>query len=173
LHLKLDQQFLTEFNRSLPFSEIFIDRWERAKKLGFGEGTSIYDNSLVFGDVKIGNKCWIGPNTIIDGTGGLIIGNFVTVSVGVHIYTHDNVKQTLSGGKFPIEYAKVFVGNCTYIGPQTIITKGISIGNHCLIASNSFVNKSFDDYSIIAGNPAKKIGKVIFENDQVRFEYEK
>lgn len=94
LHKELDDGFINCFNRSLPLNETLLDRWDRAKKLGFGKDTSIYDSSLVFGEIKVGKNCWIGPFTIIDGSGGLEIGDFCTISVGVHIYTHDNVKQT-------------------------------------------------------------------------------
>jgi acetyltransferase-like isoleucine patch superfamily enzyme len=164
-------EFKKQFDRSLPFADEVFDRWERAKKLGFDEGTSIYDSSFVFGNVKAGKNCWIGPFTVIDGSGELSIGDGCTISTGVHIYTHDNVKKTLTGGNAPVEYAKVSIGKCTYIGPESIITKGISVGNHCVIASNSFVNKSVDDNTIVAGNPAKAIGKVIVTNDNVEFEY--
>jgi len=171
LHHELSAAFKTQFDRSLPFTDEVFDRWEKAKSLGWGEESSIYDSAYIFGDVKVGNNTWIGPFTIIDGSGELTIGDNCTISSGVHIYTHDNVKQTLSGGKLPIERKPVQVGSCTYIAPQSIITMGINLGKHCLVASNSFVNKSFPDYSIIAGNPAVKIGTVIIEGNEVRFEY--
>ena len=95
----LDDEFKSQFDRSLPISEALLDRWLRSKKLGFGEGSSIYDLSFVFGNPEIGDDVWIGPYTIIDASGGLNIGNNVTISAGVHIYTHDNIKQTLLGKK--------------------------------------------------------------------------
>lgn len=163
--------FKNQFDRSLPFTDEIFDRWERAKKLGFGEGSSIYDSSYIFGNVKVGKNCWIGPFSIIDGSGGLSIGDNCTISSGVHIYTHDNVKKTLSGGKIPIDYEKVSIGECTYIGPQSIISKGTCIGKHCLIAANSFINKNIDDNSIVAGNPGKVIGKVLLKESGPEFEY--
>ena len=48
---------------------------------------------------------------------------------------------------------------------------GITIGDHCVIAANSFVGESFPDYAIIAGNPAKQIGRVVINNDQISFDY--
>jgi acetyltransferase-like isoleucine patch superfamily enzyme len=141
----------------LPFAEVLFDRWERAVALGFGKGTSIYDSCLVFGDVKVAENTWIGPNTILDGTGGLEIGSNCSISAAVHIYSHDTVKWAVSGGKEPYEYAPVKIGNNCYIGPQTIIASGIELGAGCIVGANSFVNHSFPPNSKIAGNPAKII----------------
>ncbi len=171
LHEELDQEFIARYNRSLPFNEELFDRWERAEKLGFGKGTSIYDSSLVFGEIKVGVNCWIGPFTIIDGSGGLEIGDFCTVSVGVQIYSHDSVKNTLSSGKHPIERLKVKIGDNVYIGPNAIIIKGINIGNNCIIGACSYVNKNVPDNSIVFGQPAKIKGKVENNNGNIVVSY--
>lgn len=171
LHNELDDAFISEFKRSLPFNETLFDRWERAKKLGFGDNSSIYDSALVFGEAKVGTNVWIGPNTIIDGSGGLTIGNFCTISVGVHIYSHDNVKQTLTSGKLPIERASVQIGNNVYIAPNVVITKGVNIGSFSVIGAHAFVNKNVPDYSIVMGQPGKIVGSVSFENQTPVFTY--
>ena len=172
LHETLDKAFLQQHKRSLPFNEMLIDRWERAKKLGFGDKTSIYDSSLVIGDVKVGTNGWIGPSTIIDGSGGITIGNHCTISAGVHIYTHDNVKQTLTSGSMEIERSPVMIGNNVYVGPNVIITKGVSIGNSCVIAAGAFINKDIPDLSIVIGQPGRVVGKVHFEAGQPVFIYD-
>lgn len=171
LNILLESKFLETFSRSLPLPDHINDRWERAQRLGFGKGTNIYDSSYVLGEVSVGENCWIGMFTILDGSGKLTIGNTCTISAGVHIYTHDNVKATLSGNKIPIERDAVNIGNNTYIAPHSIISKGVKLGNYCVVAAHSFVNKSFDDNSIIAGIPAKQIGTVIINNDQITFQY--
>jgi acetyltransferase-like isoleucine patch superfamily enzyme len=171
LHRDLSSAFSQQFNRSLPFSEEIFDRWERAKKLGFGEGSSIYDSSYVFGEVKVGKNTWVGPFTIIDGSGKLEIGDHCTISAGVHIYTHDNVAQTLTAGKSPIERETVVIGDYTYIGPNAIIKKGITIGNYCVIGANSFINKSIPDNSVAVGSPIKIIGSVKLDGDNFSIEY--
>lgn len=153
----LREEKKNRFNRVLPLGDYFFDRWEKAEYLGFGKGTSLYDSSLVIGNVSIGINTWIGPFTILDGSGGLTIGNNCSISAGVQIYTHDSVKWAISGGEKQYEYEKTFIGNNCYLGPNSIIAKGVTIGDNCIIGTNSFVNKSFPPNSKIAGSPAKNI----------------
>ncbi len=165
--------FLKKWKRLLPLNEMIIDRWKKGEKLGFGEGTSIYDSALVFGEVKVGKHAWIGPYTIIDGSGGeLVIGDYCSISVGVQIYTHDNVKWTVSGGKIKHEKAPTKIGSCTYIGPLAVITKGVRVGDHCIIGAFSYVDKEIPDFSIVRGQPAKIVGRVeLREDGEVNYEY--
>ena len=112
----------------------------------------------MFGDVKVGSNTWIGPFTILDGSGGgLTIGNNCSISAGVHIYTHDTVNWAISGGKAPYEYESVKIGDDCYIGPHAVIIKGVTIGNRCIVGANSFVNKSISDNTKVAGNPARPL----------------
>ena len=146
-----------QHNRVLPSYELLHDRWEKASYLGFGEGSSVYDSATIFGKIQVGKNTWVGPFTILDGSGGLKIGSNCSISTGVQIYSHDSVKWAISGGAEKYEYASTEIGNNCYIGPNTIIAKGVSLGNACVVGANSFVNKSFPDGSKIAGNPAKLI----------------
>lgn len=154
--------YLERYNRSLPFGDMIVDRWEKAKLLDFGEGTSIYDNSLVLGEVHVGKNTWIGPNTLLDGSGGgLIIGDNCSVSAGVQIYTHDTVRKSLSGGKAAIEKSSTSIGNDCYIGPNTIIVKGVKVGDRVVIGANSLVLKDIPSDCKVFGTPAKVVSDSI------------
>jgi len=71
LYKTLTERMKQRWNRDLPLEELIFDRWERARQLGFGEGTSVYHNSYIYGDVRVGKYTWIGPFTLLNGTGGL------------------------------------------------------------------------------------------------------
>lgn len=53
----------------------------------------------------------------------------------------------------------VTIGNDVWIGERTIILPGISIGDGSVIGAGSIVTKSFESYSVIAGNPCSLIRK--------------
>lgn len=157
LYVLLRQEKLEKFKRLLPFAETIVDRWEKAQFYKFGEGTSIYDSSIVLGDVKVGRNCWIGPNTILDGSGGLEIGNHCDISAGTHIYTHDTIDRVISNQE--VSHAPVKIGNHCYIGPNVVIVKGITIGDYVVIGANSFVNRDIPSNSKGWGNPFLVKGK--------------
>lgn len=156
-YFNLRKEKKEQFNRVLPFGDYISDRWEKAKFLGFGEGTTIYDSSVVLGEVKVGKNTWIGPFTVLDGSGTLDIGDNCSISAGVQIYSHDSVKWAVSGGTEKYEYSPTKIGSNCYIGPNTIIAKGVTIGDGTIIGANSLVKNSFSAGSKIAGNPAKEI----------------
>lgn len=154
-------QYRTEVNnaykRTLPLAEYVVDRWQKARELGFGEGASIHDSVHVYGDVAVGEHTWVGPFVILDGEGGLKIGSYCSISAGVQIYSHDSVEWAVSGGKLSYRYAETSIGNHCYIGPNTIISKGVKIGNKCIIGANSLVLTNIPDNSNAHGNPCRVV----------------
>lgn len=162
------------FDRSLPFADAILDnRWSRAERLGFAPGASIYDSALVFGSVAVGTQTWIGPTVILDGTGGGIsIGAFCSIAAGVHLYTHDTVLWAVSGGKASRRKAPIEIGDCCHIGAQSIVLPGVVIGRKSIIAANSLVNKDVQEGSVVAGSPARTIGRVIGEGECVQLHFD-
>ena len=159
IYKKLRSDKKKEFNLALSFGDYFTDRCEKAKFLGFGKGSSIYDNVLVLGDVEVGENTWIGPNVILDGSGGLKIGSGTAIGAGVQVYSHDTIKRTLSAGEKPIETAPTFIGDHTQICPNVVILKGVRIGDRVVVGAASLVNKDVPDDTVVAGTPAKFIKK--------------
>lgn len=147
-----------KFNRHLPFGDYVVDRWEKAAALGFGEGTSIYDSAHVFGDVSVGDRTWIGPFCVLDGSGQLSIGSNCSISAGVQIYSHDTVAWAISGGTAPYVYAATHIGDNCYIGPNCVIAKGVTIGSGCVIGAGSLVLNDIGAGQKAWGSPAKATG---------------
>jgi acetyltransferase-like isoleucine patch superfamily enzyme len=161
LQKSLQAQKLEMFKRRVSFGDLITDRWENAREYGFGEGTSCYDNVLILGDVKVGEHTWIGPNVILDGSGdGLTIGDYCSISSGVHIYTHNTVRRSVSLGKEPVEYKSTRIGNGVYIGPNSIIGMGTTIGDSAIVGAMSLVNSDIPSRKKAWGCPARIVGDV-------------
>lgn len=154
------KKYQEKWNRFIPPFDVLFDRWKNAENYGFGNNSNISSMSYVTGDVKIGKNCFIGPFTILDGSGGLEIGDNTSVAAGVHIYSHDTISRSLSGGKFPISHSKVIIGSNCFIGPSAVVTLGVKIGNSCFIGANSVLTFDLNDKQAASGNPCEIIGTV-------------
>jgi carbonic anhydrase/acetyltransferase-like protein (isoleucine patch superfamily) len=172
LHQRRDEALREQFDRSLPFADGVFDRWERAQRLGFGAEASIYNSALVFGTVRVGAHTWVGPYTLLDGSGGeLEIGAHCSISAGVHIYTHDTVRRSLSMGVLPRDTDSVSIGDGCHLGAQSVVAAGSSIGDQCVIGANSFVKGDIPSRSIAVGSPAVVVGAVRGERADIRLDY--
>ncbi len=167
LHYRLREEMRSRWNRSVSFQDELFDRWERASFLGFGEGTSVYQDSLIIGDVQVGQNTWIGPFTVLDGSGGLTIGNNCSISTGVQIYSHDTLMRRLSDGKISPERQPTSVGDSCYIGPLSVVAKGVTIGHHSVIGAHSFVNRDVPAFTVVHGVPARVRGKVVIDESGI------
>jgi acetyltransferase-like isoleucine patch superfamily enzyme len=145
-----------QFNRKVSIGDLLTERKDNAAACGFGEGSTMYDNVLVLGEVKVGRNTWIGPGCILDGSGGdLQIGDWCSISAGVQIYTHHTVNRSISLGEKPIDYAPTSIGSGVYIGPNSVIQMGVSIGDKAIIGANSLVNRDIPSGATAFGSPAR------------------
>ena len=99
------------------------------------------------------------------------IGNHCSISAGVHIYTHDTVLWAVSGGVQQARKKAVKIGSNTYIGAQSVIVAGVTIGERCVIAANSLVNRDVPAGTIVGGTPARILGHVEGEGATARLVY--
>ncbi len=83
---------------------------------------------------------------------GIYIGKQSVITTGVVILTHNYV---MGDGTF----VDTKIGDNVFIGANSIIMPGITIGNNIIIGAGSVVTKDVEDFSIVAGNPAKLIRK--------------
>ncbi|MEY8198210.1 MAG: acyltransferase [Colwellia sp.] len=156
IFIMLRLRMKNKYNRHVSMGDLLSNRWDTAQFLGFGKGTSCYNNVLVLGNVEVGENTWIGPNVILDGSGGgLMIGDFCSISAGVQIYTHDTVVWSTSLGVETVVKAPTVIGDGVYIGPNTIIQKGVSVGDKAVVGAMSFVNKNIKPNKKVFGIPAR------------------
>jgi acetyltransferase-like isoleucine patch superfamily enzyme len=160
-----DVRTRSAWNRSLPVVEAVSDRWKRAEALGFGDGTSVYHHAYVFGQVEVGEHTWIGPNTLLDGSGGLRIGSWCSIGAAAQIYSHDSSLAALSGGSEAYQRAQTEIGDHCWIGGGAVIGMGVTIGPRCIVRPLAYVESDLPEGSIAAGNPASVVGRATVADD--------
>lgn len=119
------------------------------------EEYTVIDNGV--GDVLIGNDCLIGlRNTLI---GPIQIGNHVIIAQNVVIsgLNHRYEDISIPIHKQGVITKKITIEDEVWIAANSIITAGIHIGKHSIVAGGSVVTKDVPPYSVVAGNPAKVI----------------
>jgi acetyltransferase-like isoleucine patch superfamily enzyme len=169
-HLRLETA--EKYSRNNPFCEDLFDWKERGEAIfGRGKNITVYNSSTIVGDVSVGNHTWIGPNTTLDGTGGLRIGAFCCISAAAHLLTHDTVRWALTRGRASYEYGAVKIGDCCFISVGAIVTKGVTIGQCSLVGAGAVVTKDVPEYSIVAGVPARVIGSILVDEGRVEYRY--
>src|SRR4051812_25211035 len=168
-----DHEMRSRWDRSLPLDEELFDRWERARSLGFGDGTSVYEHAYVYGDVTVGENTWIGPMTVLDGSGGLEIGSWCSISCGVQLYTHSTVEWAVSGGAADYQRARTIIEDRTFIGPLSVVAMGVRIGAGSVVGAHAFVNRDVPPGSVVVGVPGRVIGRAELGRDgRVRRSYD-
>jgi len=154
-----------------PVLECFFDLESKSELIG-APGVRIHDSVVVSGDVRIGEGTFVGQFCTLNGTGGLEIGRNCSIAVGARIFTHDSVRWAVSGGAHPVEKSPVSIGDCCFIGANAIILRGVSIGDHSVIGAGSVVTSDIPAFTIAAGVPARRIGKVSIEGDRIEYVYD-
>jgi acetyltransferase-like isoleucine patch superfamily enzyme len=111
------------------------------------------------GDPVIGDGCWIGAFTVIDGSGGLTIGEGCDVSAGAQIYSHSTVRRAVSARALDIERAETRIGNHVHIGAAAVVLMGCDIGDHCVVAAGAVVPQHTvaPSWSLLIGAPAQVV----------------
>jgi len=106
--------------------------------------------------ITIGNFSSIGDHCILDGRGGLTIGDSVNFSTGVWIWT---MQHKINDPDFEVETAPVVIEDFAWLSCRTVILPGVRIGKGAVVAAGAVVTKDVEPYAIVAGVPAKKIGE--------------
>lgn len=149
----------------LPFSFIRTF-WCRIILKKIGKKTFLSRNIDIRSPRKIfiGNHCVINKHCILDGRGAsLIIHDNVDIAQDVQIWTqeHDINSSNHSLKSLPVE-----IEENVWIASRATILPGVKIGKGAVIACGAVVTKNVSPYTIVAGIPAKEIGK---RNEQLKY----
>jgi phenylacetic acid degradation protein len=133
------------------------------------ESSFIHPQATVTGNVIIGKDCYIGPGAAIRGDWGQIIiedGCNVQENCTIHMFPGTTVflKTGAHIGHGAIIHGATVGRNCL-VGMNAVIMDNVILGDECIVGALSFIkaDEVFENRSLIAGNPAKKIKEVTNE----------
>ncbi|MBN2747441.1 MAG: acyltransferase [Bacteroidales bacterium] len=114
-----------------------------------------------FQNLIIGKKCFIGTGAFFDLPGKIILEENVVISAGVKILTHQDCGDRPMSQFYPRKVADVIIEKNSWIGVNAIILAGVTVGENSVIAAGAVITKNIEPYSVIAGNPARLVKKLI------------
>ena len=139
-------------------------------------GTYVSETAQVIGDVRIGDRCYIGHGAILRGDYGTIeIGDDSTIEEGAVIHAPPEERCSIGTG-VTIGHGAVIharrIGDFAGIGMGAILSLGSEIGNHSIVAEGAVVKRGqkVPESVIVGGNPAKKI-KDVSEKESEFWDY--
>ncbi|WP_038020834.1 acyltransferase [Synechocystis sp. PCC 7509] len=147
--------------------------------ISIGKNSVVMGQLLIFahaGKIDIGQDCYIGEGTRIWSATSVKIGDRVLISHNVNIHDtnshstdanlrHNHFTKIMSSGHptindVGIESQPVYIKDDVWIGFNSTILKGVTIGKGAIIGACSVVTKDVPEFVIVAGNPANIIKKI-------------
>lgn len=167
---------VTSYGRVIFYKSVRIYNLQNDRnKIRIGNQTQIYGELHLFGyggEIEIGERCFIGEYTKIWSGNNITIGNDVLISDNVHIVDTNShemnhqerafgylriINEGHSNKKVNINTAPIKIGNYAWINFNSIILKGVTIGEGAIVAAGSVVTKDVPPFALVGGNPAKII----------------
>lgn len=171
--------------RSTPSSARQEDKYpagvlvhERAicESVDVGQGTRLWAFSHVMAGARVGSDCNIGEHVFIEN--GATIGDRCTIKNGVAVWTAVSLENDVFVGPYAVftndlrpraflkrplsDFLPTRVGEGASIGANSTIVCGVTIGRFSLVAAGAIVTRDVPSHSLVAGNPARVMGRVCY-----------
>lgn len=104
----------------------------------------------------------IGDGTVLDLTGNITIGEDTEIASGVRIFTHKHFWNHSKGLRKDIQKVTkhdLVIGKDVFIGTNAQLIGIDYVGDGAVIGAGAIVTKNVEPFTVVAGNPAKIIGK--------------
>lgn len=152
---------------SRAFGPRIVGGWVRGDGT-YLPNTRISNTAFCFAEdqLLVDDHVFVGHYSVLDATYGLRIGEGAQIGFFTGIFSHSShVAIRLYGREYvntahkhAYFSAPVVIGPYCFVGAHATLLPGTQLGRGCLVSAYSMVSGSFEDFSVIAGNPAKRVG---------------
>lgn len=151
--------FLNEIAGRIPFINLRMWLYEKAgMKFEDRKHTTLmmHIELMAPGGITVGRGAIVGREVVLDGRGGLTIGQFANISSRTQIYTgtHD-----IHSNDFVAEFNPTEIGDHAWLGIGSTVLDGVTIGRGAVVAASAVVTKDVPEKKVYGGIPAREIGE--------------
>ena len=136
------------------------------RKPTIGKGSFVAESSIVIGDVKIGDNCYIGHGAILRGDyGSIIVGDGTAIEEGVIVHARPDEK-TIFGKQITVGHGAMIhnahIHDFAVIGMRATVSDYSQVGRWSIIGEMSLVKNGqiIPEMSVAVGVPAKVVSQV-------------
>lgn len=160
----LQIRYMAEVGNVLFGKYNVIDQYVRINNCSLGDYSYISERSILK-NCTLGKFCSIGPDCRI-GLGKHPSSIFVS-SHPIFFSPLKQVGISFANKNYFTEFEPIKIGHDVWVGANSLILDGVSIGDGAIIAAGSVVSKDVEPFSIVGGVPSKKI-KMRFKEEQIK-----
>jgi maltose O-acetyltransferase len=135
-------------------------RWLYRRIYGFeiGRGSSLLMGVRFTGKGRfnMGENSVINADCLIDNRSPVVVGSNVSISLGTVLITADHDPQSED---FETRFGDIVIEDYVFIGARALVLPGVRLGRACVVAAGSVVTKDVAPATIVAGIPARSIGR--------------
>lgn len=149
-------RLVTEFLMWLPFYSIRTG-WLKIflKRLGRKNAIKRKVDIRLPSRIEIGDNNTINQNVLLDGRGGLCIGNNVDIAQEVNIWT---AEHDYNSSQYEGVTGKVIIEDYVWVASRATILPGCTLHKGSVVAAGAVVTKDVPSMAIVGGVPARIIG---------------
>lgn len=111
------------------------------------------------GEITLGDFTVINPGARINSADRIVVGRNALFAAGVTMTDsdwHDPYDRVFTPGK----HAPIVLRDNVWVGEAAILCKGVTVGENAIVGAGAVVTRNVEAFTVVAGNPAKEIGKL-------------
>ena len=122
-----------------------------------------HELAWITGNPEIGQGVWIGAFTLVDGLGGLKIGDGCNISSGAQVLSHSTARRCVTEREWDLVDKKpTELGDHVFVGANAVILMGARVGHHSIIGAGAVVTEDavIPPYSLVVGVPGRVVRSI-------------